>query len=158
MKLASSSKLEIGTYIADKIKVIGSCTLLVVHPDTQCLKEVTFHVTSHEGNVVLSCVTTLDLCLIEPHTNLDSISSNASLVTSKADYPRKKKSQKHMLDQSPRKMSVQARNSLIYYRSLRNTMLICVLYKKKQMEQASGSAKPMLFLWKITRTFNLIIV
>ena len=31
MKLAPSSKLEIATYTADKIKVIGSCTLLVVH-------------------------------------------------------------------------------------------------------------------------------
>ena len=45
-KLAPSSSLEIGTYTTDKIKVIGSCTLLVVHPDTQCLKEVTFHVTA----------------------------------------------------------------------------------------------------------------
>ena len=35
-KLASSSKLEIGTYTTDKIKVIGSCILFVVHPDTQC--------------------------------------------------------------------------------------------------------------------------
>ena len=57
MELAPSCKLEIGAYTTDKIKVIGSCTLLVVHPDTQCLKEVTFHVTSHEGSVVLSCVT-----------------------------------------------------------------------------------------------------
>ena len=62
MKLAPSNKLKIGTYTAGKIKVIGSCTLLVVHPGTQCLQEVTFHVTSHEGSVVLSCVTTLDLC------------------------------------------------------------------------------------------------
>ena len=57
-RLAPSSKLEIGTYTTDKIKVIGSCTLLVVHPDTQCFKEVTFHVTSLQGSVVLSCVTT----------------------------------------------------------------------------------------------------
>ena len=33
-KLAPSSKLQIGTYSTDNIKVIGSCTLLVVHPDT----------------------------------------------------------------------------------------------------------------------------
>ena len=63
-KLAPSSKLQIGTYTMDKIKVIASCTLLVVHPDTQCLKEVTFHVTSHGGSVLLSCVTTLELSLI----------------------------------------------------------------------------------------------
>ena len=34
MKLAPSSKLEIGTYTSDQIKVIGSCTLFEVHPDT----------------------------------------------------------------------------------------------------------------------------
>ena len=65
-KLASSSKLEIGTYTTHKIKVIGSCTLFEVHPDTKCLKAVTFHVTSHEGSVVLSCATTLELSLIQP--------------------------------------------------------------------------------------------
>ena len=72
MKFTPSSKLKIGAHTADKIKVIGSCTLLAVHPDTQCLKEVTFHVTSHEGSVVLSCVTTLEFCLIQPCSNLES--------------------------------------------------------------------------------------
>ena len=94
--------MEIGTYTSDKIKVIGSCTLLVVHPYIQCLKEVTFHVTSHEGSVVLSCATTLDLCLIQPSSNLDSILYSACLITSKADDPRKKKSQKICYYQSQR--------------------------------------------------------
>ena len=58
-KAYSSSKLEIGTYTAGEITVVGSCTLFAVHPDTQCLKEVTVHVTSHEGSAVTSCVTTL---------------------------------------------------------------------------------------------------
>ena len=102
-KHASSSKLKIGTYTSVKIKVIGSCTLLVLHPDTKCLKEVTFHVTSHEGSIVLSCATTLDLCLIQPHNNLDSIPYSASLITSKADDLRKKKSQKNMLVSKPKK-------------------------------------------------------
>ena len=68
-KLAPSNKLDIGTYTTDKIKVTVSCTLFAVHPDTQSLKEVTFHVKSHEGSVVLSCVTTLKLTLIQPHNN-----------------------------------------------------------------------------------------
>ena len=96
MKLAPSNKLEIGTFTSDKTKVIGSCTLLAVHPDTQCLQEVTFHVTSHKGSVVLSCATTLDLCLLQPHSNLDSIPSSASLIKSKADYPRKKVPEKYV--------------------------------------------------------------
>ena len=88
-KLAPSSKLEIGTYTTDKIKVTGSCTLLAVHPDTQCLKEVTFNITSHEGSVVLSCVTTLELSLIQPSSSLNLVPSSASLISNKADYPRK---------------------------------------------------------------------
>ena len=75
MRLALSSKLEIGTYTTDKIKVIGSCTLLVVHPDTQSLKEVTLQVTNHEGSVVLPCVTTPKLSLIQPCNNLNFIPS-----------------------------------------------------------------------------------
>ena len=63
MKLDPSSKLETGTFTADKMKVIGSYTLLVVLPYIQYLKEVTFHTTSHEGSVVLLCVATLELCL-----------------------------------------------------------------------------------------------
>ena len=100
-KLAHSNKLEIGTYTTDKIKVIGSCTLFVEHPDTQCLKEVTFYVTSHEGSAVLSCATTLELSLIQCHNNLDHISSSASLISSKIDHLRKNRSWKYMQVQMP---------------------------------------------------------
>ena len=85
-KPAPSSKLEIGTYTTNKIKVVGSCILYVVHPDTQCLQEVTFHVTSHEGSVVLSCATTLALSLIQPHTSLDCLPPSSSLICSSADH------------------------------------------------------------------------
>ena len=70
-KLAPSSKLEIGTYTTDKVKVVGSCVLYVVHPDTQCLQEETFYVASNDGSVVLPCVTMLALSLIQPCTSLD---------------------------------------------------------------------------------------
>ena len=99
--LAPSSKLELETYTTDKIKVMRSCTLFVVHPDTQYLKEVTFNVTSHEGSVVLSCVTTFELSLIQLHTNLDHIPSSASLISNKADHPRKNKSQKNIQVSKP---------------------------------------------------------
>ena len=99
-KLAPSSK-EIGTYTTDKIRITGSYELFVVHPDTSSLKQITFHVTSHEGSVLLSCATTLELSLIQPHNNLEnSIPSSASLISSKADYP-KKRSQKNMLVTKP---------------------------------------------------------
>ena len=112
MKLASSSKLEIETYTTDKIKVIVSCTPPEVDPDTQCLQEVTFHVSSHEGSFVLSCVTTLELSLIPPCNNLDYIPSSASLILTNADYPSKNKFQTTMKVSKLSKMCVQARNNL----------------------------------------------
>ena len=35
------SKLEIGTYATDTVKLVGSCTFHFVHPYTKCLQEVT---------------------------------------------------------------------------------------------------------------------
>ena len=93
-KLATSSKVDIETYTTNKFKVIGSCSLLAVHTDTQCLQEVTFQVTSHEGSAVLSCETSLGLSLIQPCSNLDQIPDNAGLICSNADYPMKRKSKK----------------------------------------------------------------
>ena len=92
-KLAPGSK-EIGTYTTGKIKIIGSCELLVVHPDNSSLKQVTFQVTSHEGSVVLSCETSLGLSLIQPHSNLDQIPDSSSLICSNADHPMKRKFKK----------------------------------------------------------------
>ena len=93
-KLVPSSKLEIDTYITDKIKVIGSCILFAVHPDTQCLQEVTLYVTSQEGSVVLSCATTLTLNLIQPHTSLNHSSQRSQpYFPVIADHPMKNESQ-----------------------------------------------------------------
>ena len=79
-KLAPSSKLEIGTYTTDKVKVVGSCVLYVVHLDTQGLQEITFFMVSDNGSVVLSCVTMLTLGLIQPYTSLDSLPSCTSAI------------------------------------------------------------------------------
>ena len=60
-KLALSNKDGIFTCITEKIKVIGPCELLVVHPNTKCVKEMTFQVVSHEGSVIVSCARSIDL-------------------------------------------------------------------------------------------------
>ena len=46
-KLEPSKKVAVKTYTTEKIKVVGSCKMFVVHPKTKMLQEVTFHVTSH---------------------------------------------------------------------------------------------------------------
>ena len=65
--------------------------MFVVHPDTKLLHEVTFHVTSHEGSVIVSCDTSTELGLIYPHTNLDEVPEEGNLIYSKADMPKKQR-------------------------------------------------------------------
>ena len=92
-KMLAPSKLEIGTYPTNTIKLVGSCVFYLVHPDTKCLQEVTFFVASNNGSVLLSCVTMLAFVLIQPHPRLDYFPPRASLITSSADHPKKTKSQ-----------------------------------------------------------------
>ena len=65
-KKLASSKLEIGTYTTDTVKLVSYCMFYLVHPDTKHLLEVTFYVANNNGSVLLSCVTTLALGLIQP--------------------------------------------------------------------------------------------
>ena len=67
--------------------------VFLVHPDSKCLLEAAFYVASNNGSVLLSCVTTLALGLIQPRNRLDYLPPRASLITSSADYPKKTKSQ-----------------------------------------------------------------
>ena len=79
------------TYSIEKTQIVGSCDLLVLHPDTKCLQEVPFQVTSHEGSVIISCATSLVLGLIHPHRDLDVILDKDILIYSKVDLPVKQK-------------------------------------------------------------------
>ena len=58
-KKLAPSKLEIGTYTSNTVRLVGSCVFSLVHPDTKCLhlQEVTFYVASNNGSVLVSCVT-----------------------------------------------------------------------------------------------------
>ena len=85
-------KLEIGTYITDTVKIVGSCIFYLVHLDIKKLINVTFLVAVNDGSVLLPCKTTLMLGLIQPRTRLDYLPPRASLITSSADYSKKTKS------------------------------------------------------------------
>ena len=90
-KLEPSSKVAVKTYTTERIKIVGSCKMFVVHPDTKVLQEVIFHVTSHEGSVIISFATSIELGLIQPHTKLDEMPEEGSLIYSKADMPKKQR-------------------------------------------------------------------
>ena len=91
-KKLAPSKVEIGTYMTDTVKLVGPCVFCLVHLDTKCLQEETFYVASNNGSVLLSCVTTLALGLIQLCSRLDYLPPRASLITSSADHPEKTKS------------------------------------------------------------------
>ena len=65
MKKIKPCKMQISTYTADTVKIIGSCIFDVVHLDTKKLVPVTFYIANNDGSVLLSCKTTLALQLIE---------------------------------------------------------------------------------------------
>ena len=71
MKRIKPCKMQISTYTADTVKIIGSCIFDVVQPDTKKLVSVTFYIANNDGSVLLSCKTTLALQLIEPRSRLD---------------------------------------------------------------------------------------
>ena len=46
--------MQISTYTADTVKIIGSCTFSIVHPDNKKLVPVTFYVANNDGILLLS--------------------------------------------------------------------------------------------------------
>ena len=88
--LASSSKDGISTCTTEKINVLGSCDLLVAHPDKKYLKKITFQVFNHEGHVIGRCTASLELGLIQLHSVFnESIPDCVRLLYSDTDHPNK---------------------------------------------------------------------
>ena len=91
MKKIKPCKMQISMYMADTVRIIGSCIFDVVHPDTKKLVPVTFYVANNDGSVLLPCKTTLALQLIESQLRLDYLPPWGSLITSTMDHPKKTK-------------------------------------------------------------------
>ena len=85
--------LKIGTYTTDTIRIIGTTIIYLIHPDSKKLTETTFHVTSNEDSILLSCNTLLTIGLIQSRPRLDYLPLRVSLITSSEDHPRKTKTQ-----------------------------------------------------------------
>ena len=95
MQKLAPSKLQVGTYTADTVMIVGSCTFYLVHLDTKQLIEVTFYVAKNDGSMLLSCKTTLLLGLMQPRPRLGYLPSRASLITSSVYHPKKTKTVLH---------------------------------------------------------------
>ena len=99
--------MQISTYRGDTVKIIGSCTFGIVHPDTKKLVPVTFYVANNKGSVLLSCKMTLALCLIQSRSRLDYLPPQASLITSNMDHPKKTKLTSLKIHRSKQEVSYQ---------------------------------------------------
>ena len=90
IQLQPSEKKGIQTYTKQKIPVIGSCELFVLHSDDQCFHKVKFQVVSIEGSVIISYATSINLNLIQIPKQLNTnIPDGARLIYSSVDAPRK---------------------------------------------------------------------
>ena len=85
------NKLQIGTYTNDTVKIVGTCKLYLVHPDTKKLVETIFYVATNDGSMFLSSKFTLALDLIQPRSRLDYLPPMTSFITSTQDHPKKTK-------------------------------------------------------------------
>ena len=89
-KLLPSHKNGINTYTNQKMPVLGSCELFVLHQDDKCFHKGKFQVVSVEGRIIISCTTSINLNLIQIHNQLDSkIPDFAWLIYSSVDAPYK---------------------------------------------------------------------
>ena len=93
LKKLSPCNLKIGTYTTDAIRIIDTTIIYLIHPDSKKLTEMTFHVASNKGSILLSCNASLTLSLIQSTPRLDYLPPRASLITSSEDHPRKTKTQ-----------------------------------------------------------------
>ena len=67
------SNLQLGTYTNKRVKIIGSCHLYIMHPDTRCLEKVRLYVAGNEGSVMISCTTSLGLGMIKPKEKMNHL-------------------------------------------------------------------------------------
>ena len=88
LKKLSPCNLKIGTYTTDTIKIVGTAVIYLIHPDSKQPTEMTFHIASSEGSVLLSCHASLQLGLIHHRPRLNYLPPQASLITSTEDHPK----------------------------------------------------------------------
>ena len=91
LKRLTPCYLKIGTYMTNTIRIIGTTIIYLIHPESKKPTEMTFHVASNEGSMLLSCNISLTLGLIQSRPSLDYLPPRASLITSNEDHPRKNK-------------------------------------------------------------------
>ena len=101
MEKLTPNKLQIGTYTNDTVKIVGTCKLYLVHPDTKKLIETIFYVATNDGSVLLSCKSTLALDLIQPRSRPQVHSSKQLSAQSQAKAETSMPSNAHDSPQVP---------------------------------------------------------
>ena len=123
MKKLAPSKLEIGTYTTDTVKIVGSHRFFLVNPDSKKLADVTFFIAINDGSALLSYKTTLALGPIQTRSRLDYMSPTASLITISVDHPKKTKLAKVSVHTSQKKVSTQSQTQEVSTQASMTTIL-----------------------------------
>ena len=51
--MITPSDFQFGTYTDKKVKIIASCNLYIIHPDTRCIEEIPFVVGSNKASILI---------------------------------------------------------------------------------------------------------
>ena len=114
----------------------------------KCLQEVIFQVTSHEGSVIISCASSLELGLIQPQRGLDVVPEKGSIIYNKADLPVKQKNKKKSRDKQSHTVSrveekeVQCKNKKVKTNSKQQQCQAPVFNKKNVKLKKSVDMQP----------------
>ena len=81
------TRVSVSTYTDEAIQILGKCDLYFPHPVSKQKIKATFYVTSGEGSVLLSCVTTFKLDLISVRPRLNEVPDGSIVYTSTLDTP-----------------------------------------------------------------------
>ena len=88
LKNLKSMNMTLGVNTNSEIPVLGKCTLYLLHPKTKKYIPTTFYVADHEGSVLLSCRSSLELDVIRVRRRISNSAPRSTVITSKVDHPK----------------------------------------------------------------------
>ena len=86
LKSLKSMNMTFGVYTNSEIPVLGKCTLYLRHPETKKYIPTTFYVADHEGSVLLSYRSSLELDVIRVRPRISNSAPRSTVITSKVDH------------------------------------------------------------------------
>ena len=107
LKSLKSMNMTLGVYTNSEIPVLGKCTLYLQYPETKKYIPTTFYVADHEGSVLLSCRSSLELDVIRVRPRISNSAPRSTVIISKVDHPKHTKKYEKIPQPAPRRYKQQ---------------------------------------------------